>query len=156
MVFVGQVPEARIGLAKTGLEAKITTVTDQSVEGKVTYISSTADSATRSFPVEIEFPNPNGAIRDGITATATVDMGSAPAHLLPQSVLTLNDDGVLGVRAVEQDKVKFYPVQIASDTREGVWVLGLPAKVDVIVIGQEYVTDGQSVAATNVPESAAL
>ncbi|WDR06329.1 efflux RND transporter periplasmic adaptor subunit [Devosia rhodophyticola] len=156
MVFVGQVPEARIGLAKTGLEAQITTVTDQKVEGKVSYIASTADPATRSFPVEIEFPNPNGAIRDGITATATVDMGSAPAHLLPQSVLTLNDDGVLGVRAVDQEKVKFYPVQIASDTRQGVWVLGLPAKVDVIVIGQEYVTDGQSVDATNVPESAAL
>lgn len=153
MVFVGQVPEARIGLAKTGLAATITTVTGQESEGKVTFISSTADAATRSFPVEIEMANADFAIRDGITATATVNMGSAPAHLLPQSVLTLNPEGVLGVSTVVDGAVKFMPVTIASDTREGVWVLGLPASVDVITVGQEYVSDGQPVDATNVTAS---
>lgn len=153
MIFIGQVPEARIQLAKLGLDAKITTITGQEASGKVTFISSTADSATRSFPIEIELPNADGSIRDGITATATVNMGSAPAHLLPQSVLTLNDDGVLGVSTVVGDAVKFLPVTIASDTREGVWVLGLPLSVDVITVGQEYVVDGQTVAATNVTVS---
>ena len=80
-------------------------------------------------------------------------MGSAPAHLLPQSVLTLNDDGVLGVSTVTENAVKFMPVTIVSDTREGVWVLGLPASADVITVGQEYVVDGQAVNATNVPGS---
>jgi membrane fusion protein, multidrug efflux system len=150
MKFVGNVPEARIDLARTGLEATVRTVTGSEAEGKVTFIASTADEATRSFPVEIEFENADGAIRDGVTAQATVSMGSAPAHLLPQSVLTLNDEGVLGVRTVEAEKVKFYPVQIVSDTRDGVWVMGLPDTVDVITVGQEYVTEGQSVAATNV------
>ncbi len=154
MVFIGQVPEARIGLAKLDLPAKISTITGQEVDGKVTFISATADPATRSFPVEIEMPNAGGAIRDGITATATVNMGTAPAHLLPQSVLTLNDDGVLGVSSVVDNVVKFLPVTIASDTREGVWVLGLPVSVDVITVGQEYVTDGQTVDATNVPAEA--
>lgn len=153
MVFIGQVPEARIGLAKIGLEATIKTITGQDVAGKVTFISSVADPATRSFPVEIEIPNVDGAIRDGITATATVNMGSAPAHLLPQSVLTLNDDGVLGISSVVGNAVKFLPVTIVSDTREGVWVLGLPASVDVITVGQEYVVDGQTVEATNVTAS---
>ena len=151
MVFIGQVPEARIGLAKLGLPAKIKTITNQEVEGKVTFISATADAATRSFPIEIELPNADGAIRDGITATATVTMGTAPAHLLPQSVLTLNDDGVLGISSVVEGSVKFLPVTIASDTREGVWVLGLPLSVDIITVGQEYVVDGQAVDATNVP-----
>ncbi len=150
MVFIGQVPEARIGLARLGLVASIKTVSGETVEGEVSYISATADPSTRSFPVEIEFANVNGAVRDGITAQATVSMGTAPAHLLPQSVLTLNSEGVLGIRAVEDSKAKFYPIQIASDTRNGVWVLGLPLKVDVITLGQEYVSDGQEVAATNV------
>ncbi|MBU1336523.1 MAG: efflux RND transporter periplasmic adaptor subunit [Devosia sp.] len=154
MVFIGQVPEARIGLAKLGLAANVKTITDQQVEGKVTYISATADAATRSFPVEIELPNPDGSIRDGITATATVTMGTAPAHLLPQSVLTLSDDGVLGVSSVVDGTVKFLPVTIASDTREGVWVLGLPPSVDIITVGQEYVVDGQAVEATNVAAKA--
>lgn len=153
MIFVGQVPEARIALAKTGLEATIKTITGQESAGKVTYISATADAATRSFPVEIEIANSDFDIRDGMTATATVNMGSAPAHLLPQSVLTLNENGVLGVATVVDDVVKFLPITIASDTRDGVWVLGLPVAVDVITVGQEYVSDGQAVAATNVTAS---
>jgi multidrug efflux system membrane fusion protein len=155
MVFIGQVPESKITLAKLDLTATIRTVTNQTATGKVTFISSTADAATRSFPVEIEMPNPDNSIRDGITAEATINMGTAPAQLLPQSVLTLNKDGVLGVSTVVDGIVKFIAVQIVSDTREGVWVMGLPDSADVITVGQEYVTDGQAVAATNVPPAQA-
>lgn len=157
MLFVGTVPEARIGLAKLGLKAKIETVTGQQLDGEVSYISPTADAATRSFPLEIQIPNPDGQVLSGITATATVEMGTMPAHLLPQSVLTLDDEGAMGIRAVENGEVKFYPVTIVSDSRQGVWVTGLPAKVDVITVGQEFVIPGQKVNATNVtgtPEAA--
>jgi len=150
MLFKGQVPEARIAYAKIGLPATIKTVTGQSVEGKVSYISSVADEATRSFPVEIEVPNADGKVLDGITAQAVVNVGTAPAHLLPQSVLTLDDEGVLGIRAVQESKVAFYPVTIVMDTREGVWVTGLPPTVDIITVGQEFVVPGQTVDATNV------
>ncbi|MDB5612445.1 MAG: efflux transporter periplasmic adaptor subunit, partial [Devosia sp.] len=148
MVFIGQVPESRIGLAHTGLDAKITTVTGAEVQGKVTYISSTADNATRSFPVEIEFANDDLSIRDGITAQATVTLGSTLGHLLPQSVLTLDDKGVLGVRTVEDGKVAFHEVTIVSDTRDGMWVSGLPASAEVITVGQENVNAGQAVNAS--------
>jgi len=150
MLFIGTVPEARIGLAKLGLKAKIETVTGQKIDGEVSYISPTADEATRSFPVEIQIANADGAVLSGITATAMVEMGTLPAHLLPQSVLTLDDEGAIGVRAVENEEVKFYPVTIVSDSREGVWVTGLPPKVDVITVGQEFVVPGQKVNATNV------
>lgn len=151
MLFKTQVPEARIAYAKVGLPAKVTTVTGTTVEGKVSYIASVADQATRSFAAEIELPNPDGKVLDGITASAVVNLGTAPAHLLPQSVLTLDDEGVLGVRAVGADsKVEFYPVTIMQDTRQGVWVTGLPPTVDVITVGQEFVVPGQTVKATNV------
>lgn len=150
MLFVGTVPEARIGLAKLGLKAQIETVTGQKIDGEVSYISPTADEATRSFPVEIQIANADGKVLSGITATAMVEMGTMPAHLLPQSVLTLNDDGAIGIRAVEDGEVKFYPVTIVSDAREGVWVTGLPPRVDVITVGQEFVVPGQKVDATNV------
>jgi membrane fusion protein, multidrug efflux system len=148
IVFAGMVPEAHIALARTGLNASVTTVTGQTVEGTVTYISSVADAATRSFPAEIELPNEDFAIRDGVTAEAIVNIGTAPGHLLPQSVLTLDDDGVLGVRTVEDGHVAFHPVTVVSDTRDGVWVTGLPATADVITVGQENVTAGQAVQAS--------
>src|SRR5690606_5251065 len=125
MVFAGAGPEARGGPAQRGLPATITTVTGSTVEGEVSFVAASADPATRTFAVEVEFDNPELAIRDGITATATVDVGTAPAHLLPQSVLTLDNEGVLGVRAVDgDDKVRFYPVTILQDSREGVHVSG--------------------------------
>lgn len=156
IVFIGSIPEARIGFARTNLPVTIKTVTGQEADGKVTYISSTADNATRSFEVEVEVPNPDNAIRDGISAEATVNMGVLPAHLLPQSSLTLDDTGVLGVRAVEDSKVVFHAVTIVQDTREGVWVTGLPSQVAVITVGQENVQVGQLVNAEVAQEKAAL
>jgi len=153
MLFVGDVPEVRIGMAKTGLKAKITTVRGQTVEGTVTYIASVADEGTRSFAAEISIPNADGKVLSGVTASAVVEMGTIPAHLLPQSVLTLDDAGTLGVRAVVNGVVEFYPVTILSDTREGVWVTGLPLSVDVITLGQEFVTKGQKVDATNMGDA---
>ncbi len=150
MLFIANVPEANVGRAELGIPATVTTVTGQTVEGKVSYISSVADDATRSFPIEIELPNSDGKVLSGITATAKVSLGTVPAHLLPQSVLTLNDDGELGVRSVKDSVVEFHPVTIISDSRQGVWVTGLPATVDIITMGQEYVVPGQLVDATNV------
>ncbi len=146
MLFVSAVPEARIGYAKEGLKAEVTTITGTKAEGTVTYIGSTADEATRAFPVEIEIANGDLAIRDGVTADAVVNVGAAPVHVLPQSALTLDDDGVLGIRTVEAgNKVAFHPVTILKDTRDGVWVVGLPFKINVITVGQEFVQPGQIV-----------
>jgi multidrug efflux system membrane fusion protein len=150
------VPESRISLARTGLQANIETISGESAQGSVTFISSISDTATRSFPVEISFPNPDGKIRDGLTASAKVTLGVAPAQLLPQSVLTLDDDGTIGVRAVEDSVVVFYPVTIVSDTRDGVFVTGLPASVDIITLGQEYVRAGQTVNAGFVDQGTQL
>lgn len=146
MLFVASVPEARIQYAKLGLKAAVTTITGDKAEGTVSYIAPTADDATRSFPVEIDLPNADFKLRDGITAEAVVNVGTAPVHVLPQSVLTLDDDGVLGVRTVEDgNKVAFHAVTIIRDTRDGVWVTGLPFKVNVITVGQEFVQPGQIV-----------
>jgi len=146
MLFVAAVPEAKVGYARTGLTADVTTVTGDKVQGKVTYLASTADDATRSFAVEIELPNADGKIRDGLTADAVVNVGTAPVTILPQSVLTLDDNGVLGIRTVEDgNKVAFHAVTIVKDTRDGVWIVGLPPKINVITVGQDFVKPGQIV-----------
>ena len=147
VLFAGSIPEARIGLAEIGLPATVSAVTGQVAEGKVTFIAATADPATRSFSVEVEIANPDGRLRDGLTAEASIHLGSTPAHLLPQSALTLDDEGVLGIRAIEDEVVTFHTVTILRDTREGVWVAGLPPRIDVITVGQEYVVAGQRISA---------
>lgn len=156
MKFIGQVPEARVGFLSEGLPATVQTVTGQTVQGEVTFIAAIADEATRSFTVEIEVPNATGTIRDGVTASAVISVGATDAHLLPQSVLTLADNGDLGIKTVDGDITHFQPVTLVRDTSEGVWVTGLPPTIDVITIGQEYVIEGQKVDVTIVQKEASL
>ena len=65
--------------------------------------------------------------------------------MLPQSVLTLNDEGDLGVRTVVNKTVEFFKVEILRDQKNGLLLTGLPDNVDVITVGQEFVVDGQKV-----------
>ena len=98
--------------------------------------------------MEIEVDNSDLAISDGQTAAITIAGEGVKAHLLPQSALTLNDDGRLGIRAIDENQiVKFHPVRLLRDTPTGVWLDDLPETVDVILLGQEYVTEGVKVAA---------
>ncbi|MGR3759692.1 efflux RND transporter periplasmic adaptor subunit [Roseobacteraceae bacterium NS-SX3] len=144
---VGFVPEAEVNRLKLGAQAGARLATGQEVQGKVTFISRSADPTTRTFEVEITVPNPDLAIRDGQTADIAISADGAKAHKLPQSALTLNNEGRLGVRVVRDDQtVGFLPVELLRDEADGVWVGGLPEQADIIVVGQDFVTEGVAVA----------
>ncbi|MGI3171444.1 efflux RND transporter periplasmic adaptor subunit [Pseudooceanicola sp. C21-150M6] len=148
--LVGFIPETQVSRVQVGANAMARlAASDREVMGKVTFLSRSADPQTRTFRVEIEVPNPDLSIRDGQTAEIAIAAPGTPAHLLPQSALTLNDDGDLGIRIVEADNLAgFVPVKLLRDTPEGVWVTGLPDTAQVIVIGQDYVIPGVPVTPT--------
>ena len=147
--LVGFVPEAKVDRISLGAKSVATLVTGTVASGEVTFLSRSADPATRTFRVEITAPNPNLAIRDGQTADIGVSAPGRQAHLVPQSALTLNDEGTLGLRYVDADNIaRFAAVTLLRDTVEGVWLAGLPDQVDIITIGQEFVVDGVPVAPT--------
>jgi multidrug efflux system membrane fusion protein len=148
--LVGFVPETEVNRVTLGAQAGARLAAGgQTVVGEVIFLSRSADPETRTFRVEIEVPNTDLAIRDGQTAEIAIASAGLKAHLIPQSAMTLNDDGTLGVRLVDDtDTVSFAPIGIMRDTVDGVWVTGLPAEANVIVTGQEYVTAGVKVAPT--------
>lgn len=140
---VGYVPEAEVNRVKLGALAGAELSTGQRIQGRVTFISRSADPSTRTFEVDITVPNPDLAIRDGQTADILISADGAKAHRIPQSALTLSNAGQLGVRTVDESSiVGFYPVTLLRDTPEGVWVGGLPEKADIIITGQDFVTAG--------------
>ncbi|MEM9048868.1 MAG: efflux RND transporter periplasmic adaptor subunit [Pseudomonadota bacterium] len=124
------------------------------ISGYVTFVSRSADTLTRTFRVEVTAPNDDGTIRDGLTAEILVQLSGDVGHLLPHSALTLSDEGLLGVRIAVDDIARFRPVEIMQDTAEGIWVTGLEAEADVIVVGQEFIRDGRSIAVTYTERSA--
>lgn len=145
---VGFVPEFRVGEIELGKSASARLVTGQSVQGRVAYIAQTADNATRTFEVELEVPNPTYALRDTVTAEIEIPLATESAHKLPQSALTLNDNGDIGVMIVENGKAAFRKIKILRDAEDGLWLTGIGEAAEVIVIGQEYVSDGSAVKTT--------
>ena len=147
--LVGFVPEADVAKVSVGAMAGARLTSGQQVQGRVTFLSRSADDLTRTFRVEVTVANDDLAISDGQTAEILVASEGNTAHLIAQSSLTLDDDGVLGVRTVGTGNIAaFMPVTLLRDTAEGVWVTGLPDTVDIITVGQEFVIDGVRVAPT--------
>ena len=146
--LVGFVPETHVDRVAIGADAAARLTSGREVVGKVTFLSRSADPDTRTFRVDVEVPNADLSIRDGMTAEIFIRSDGEIAHLLPQSSLTLNNEGILGVRLVKDEAAAFSPVTVLRDTAQGVWVAGLDKTAEVIIVGQEYVTDGVSVAVT--------
>lgn len=147
--LVGFVPETEVDKVTLGARAGSKLATGREVLGQVTFLSRSADPTTRTFRVEVTVPNADLSIRDGQTAEIVIQAAGQPAHLIPQSALTLDDDGKLGVRVVDaQKKAGFLPVTVLRDTVQGIYVSGLGEAADIIVVGQEFVTDGVDVAPT--------
>ena len=149
MKLVGFVPEAAVEKVSLGAAANARLSSGAQVSGRVTFLSRSADESTRTFRVEIEVPNADMAIRDGQTVEINVSAAGRRAHLLPQSALTLDSSGALGIRTIDADnRAVFMPVTLLRDTAQGVWLADLPPRVNVIVTGQEFVIDGVQVTPT--------
>ena len=144
--LVGFATEQQVQRISVGGLAGARLIGGTELVGKLSFISRRADRITRTFRVEVTVPNPDLKIRDGSTAEIFIALDGDKGHLLPQSALTLDDIGRLGIRAAEDGKAIFYPITIINDSAEGIWVTGLPAEVTVIVVGQEFVIDGRRVA----------
>lgn len=144
--IVGFVSELQVDRVKLAAPATARLVAGRIVEGQVTFLSRAADETTRTFRVDIHVPNPDNSLRDGETAEITISAEGTAAHLLPQSALTLDDAGTMGLRIVDENsRAQFVPVTLLRDTPQGILLTGLPDEADVIIIGQEYVTDGVAV-----------
>ena len=143
--LIGYATETQVSKIEVNTTAGARLISGDTVSGTVSFISRSADPTTRTFLVETTVPNENYEIREGSTADIYISLSGAKGHLLPQSSLTLNSSGVLGVRIALNDKAKFIPINIIRDAEEGVWVTGLPDRVDVIIVGQEYVTDNSNI-----------
>ncbi|MBR9862782.1 MAG: efflux RND transporter periplasmic adaptor subunit [Rhodobacteraceae bacterium] len=146
--LVGYATEQQVQRISVGGPAGARLIGGQEVRGKLTFISRSADPLTRTFRVEVTVPNEDLSIRDGSTAEIYIALHGETGHLLPQSALTLNDHGQLGVRIVDGKTAEFTGVTILNESPDGVWVGGLPEQAEVIIVGQEYVVSGRRVTVT--------
>ena len=152
ILVTGEVIETEVGLLKPGMPGTARLASGQVFSGTLRYVSSRADEQTRTFSIELEVPNSDGRAVVGTSAELMVSTESVMTHQVPSSVLSLGDDGTLGVKTVDEtNTVAFMPVDIVQAEESSVWLTGLPDQVRVITVGQGFVRDGSDV--RPVPET---
>jgi multidrug efflux system membrane fusion protein len=146
MLAVVEVAERRLAGIKVGQAAEVRLSTGQTAVGRVRFVSKTASPTTRTYRVDVELNNRDGAIPDGITAEVKIALEPTPATRIPRSALVFSTAGDLGVRVVRDGgKVQFIPVSIVEDEQQFMWVDGLRDGMRLIVQGQDFVREGQLV-----------
>lgn len=125
-------------------------------ETKVIFVSKIANEYTKTYRVELEIPNKylKDMLHGQITEIKVVS-DEVIAYKIPSPSLGLNDDGVLGVKIVNDASiVEFIEVFIIKDSNEEVEVIlkdkqkkSLNSDINLIILGQSYVRDGNEVEA---------
>jgi len=153
LLAVAEVSEREISGVDRNAQATVRLVSGERISGPLRYVSSVGAEGTRTFRIEVELPNPDSGLPAGMTAEVRLPVRTVPAHAMSAAVLTLDDEGIVGVKAVDADDVvRFHPVEVVADGANGLWVAGLPAELRLITVGQEFVLPGQKV--VPVPEDA--
>jgi membrane fusion protein, multidrug efflux system len=150
---VVEVAERKLAGIKDGDTADVRLVTGESASGRIRFVAKTASQTTRTYRLEIELPNADLRIPDGITAEVSVPLSPVPATRVPRSALTFSSAGNLGVRAVDaNDVVGFVPITVVEDEQSFMWVTGIADGSRVIFQGQDFVREGQKVEAVGAAE----
>ncbi len=127
---------------------------DIRVDGFLRFISNSADPQSRTYRFELEVPNsPLTIQRMGLSAEVHIPLHEVTAHHVTPALLTLNDAGTIGVKAVDgEGVVQFYPVTITRTEADRFWITGLPQEIDLITVGQGFVRAGDRVEAIHTKD----
>ena len=170
MLLIGHVAERDVGMISQGadVDVVIDSLTGERIPGRVTFVARSGNEQSRSYRIEAEIANPDGRIRNGMTARLHVYADPLPAYYIKSSALTLGSDdsvltfsteGRLGIRMVDPDadpdpahgRVRFVPVRVLNSDRGGIWLAG-PRDGLLISVGTDFVADGERVRYGSVSE----
>ncbi len=155
VIMVAEVSEAYAGRITVGMPASVALSNGRTYPAELRYVSRSASQQTRTFLIEAAIDTGEDVIASGLTATLSVPTDDVMASHISPALLSLSDDGELGVRIVhDDDTVHFLPVQVIDETGEGAWVTGLPEVTRLVSKGQDYLSEGVKVTPISANEAA--
>jgi multidrug efflux system membrane fusion protein len=126
-------------------EVKIS-ILGEEIEGKIDYISPISDPSTKTFEIVVKVDNKNYRYKDGLSSMISIKKGEVLAHKISPSILALGNSGELGVKVISNgSEVLFKEIQVIEDTSEYMLITGLNEKEQIIIVGQQYVSNGEEV-----------
>ncbi|CAA9429822.1 MAG: hypothetical protein AVDCRST_MAG64-3400 [uncultured Phycisphaerae bacterium] len=151
------VPEGVVARLNKGDDARITidALGGETLVAKVDRILPEADAASRSFQVKLLLPNPDGKIRPGFFARATLLSKSKTQLVVPKDAIVQRGTAA-HVVAVRDGKAVLVPVKRGSAEGQMVAVSGeLTEKDQVVTRGNEALRGGEDLVLPGPPPAAA-
>lgn len=145
--IIAQVPEGDIGAVREGQSATVTlkAYPNDPRDGTVARIYPELNASTRTVPVRIVLPNPDGRLRPGLYADVTLrDQGADATVSIPESAVI--DSGQRRVAFVAKGEGVFEPRDVELGRRDGGIVevrKGIEAGEEVVVRGN-FLIDAES------------
>lgn len=144
------VNESELSKINKGMPVDLTfnTYGDEVFKGTVSVVMPTVDAASRTVGVEISLPNSDGRVLPGMFGRATIALGNASHVVVPDRavvkqqgsgdhyVYVLNSNGTVSYNKVELGQRIGTSYELIS---------GVPSGAEVIVEGQNALTDGKKV-----------
>ena len=140
------VPQARISDISIGDKADVEVIGHGMTQGRVSKIASTANSATRTFTVEVSLDNKNGALLAGMSAEASVTIDSVNAFKISPAHLSVDGNGQLTAKVVDSDsRVLTVNVELVRTSGNFAYISGLDDGAIVLAAGQAFLSEGEAV-----------
>ncbi|HXG28517.1 MAG TPA: efflux RND transporter periplasmic adaptor subunit [Nevskiales bacterium] len=138
--IVVAVPEAQAGWVATGkpAEARLRALPGRVFEGRVDYVYPLLDAETRTLRLRLVFDNPDGALKPGMYAEATVFGGARrEVTLVPTEAVIRSGERSMVI--VAEAAGRYRPVEV----RIGAERAGESEVLEGLVPGQQVVVSGQ-------------
>lgn len=152
LIAVVHIHQSAAPRLRTGMDTRVRFVGGGQREGTIRFIAPVADAATRTFRVEVEIDNSDGALPSGLSAEVVIPTDTVEAHRVSAALIRLDAQGRIGLQTVDdQDRIAFTPVEVIRARADGIWVTGLPERARIVTISQGMLNPGQAVNVRETP-----
>jgi Cu(I)/Ag(I) efflux system membrane fusion protein len=144
--LLAEVHEREASRVRIGQEAKLTldALPAKPFTGRVEYVYPSLDSATRTLPIRVSFPNPNGRLKPGMFGTVELGIGNAEGLTIAAEAVI--DTGDRRYVFVEIGRGRFEPriVSVGARTGDRIQILSGVAEGEHVAASGNFFLDSES------------
>ena len=148
---LAEVDSSRVAVGQR-VAVRVAPYPDEVFEARVTVISPTIDTRTRTLRVKAALDNMEGRLRPGLFARADLGVSRRSGVLMvPEEAILQRSDGSVVFRMAGEDRVQRQVVQTGAFRNGRVEVVsGLDARDQVVTRGHTSLVDGSTVMVRNI------
>jgi len=156
LIVRAYVTENQVNKLSVNQSADVRLLNKGHLQGRIRYIASVGDNVTNTFKIEVNIKNDKNKMPAGISSDINIPLAQVSAIKLSPALLSLDEQGNIGVKSVVNNKVVFTPINIIKTEPDGIWLTGLGENAEIIVLGQGFVRDGDEVETLIAPTTSSL